>query len=307
MTYRDRIDLIVLGAIWGASFLFMRVAAPEFGPFALVELRVGIAALFLLVILLWRRGIRNLLPLALPLTIVGIASSALPFVLFAYATLSISAGTAAVLNATAPLFSALVGYVWLHDKLHPLQSAGLAVGFAGVVLLVWDRMAVNVEGAIVAAAACLVAALSYGVAVNFTKKKLGGVPALVNATGSQIAASLLLPLSAWYWPTKMPGAASWFSAAALGVVCTGIAFIMYFRLIARIGPSKAITVTYLVPVFGMLWGLIFLHEPISAGMVVACLVVFLGIALATGKRPAAAEPMQAQVTTGEESKPHLKG
>ncbi|HEX9853074.1 MAG TPA: DMT family transporter [Woeseiaceae bacterium] len=305
MTYRDRIELILLGAIWGASFLFMRVAAPEFGPFALVELRVGIAALFLLAILLWRRGIRKLLPLVLPLTIVGIASSALPFVLFAYATLSISAGTAAVLNATAPLFAALVGYAWLHEKLRPLQCVGLAVGFAGVVLLVWDRMSVNVEGAVAAAVACLVATLSYGVAVNFTKKKLAGVPALVNATGSQIAASLLLlPLAAVYWPAKLPGAASWYSAVALGVVCTGIAFVLYFRLIARIGPAKAITVTYLVPVFGMLWGLIFLHEPISAGMVAACLVVFFGIALATGKRPSAAAPVQAHlpVTSGDETK-----
>jgi drug/metabolite transporter (DMT)-like permease len=305
MTYRDRIELILLGAIWGASFLFMRVAAPEFGPFALVELRVGIAALFLLAILLWRRGIRKLLPLVLPLTIVGIVSSALPFVLFAYATLSISAGTAAVLNATAPLFAALVGYVWLHDKLRPLQCVGLAVGFAGVVLLVWDRMSVNVEGAVAAAAACLVATLCYGVAVNFTKKKLAGVPALVNATGSQIAASLLLlPMAAWYWPEELPGAASWYSAVALGVVCTGIAFVLYFRLIARIGPSKAITVTYLVPVFGMLWGLIFLHEPVSAGMVAACLVVFLGIALATSKRAAAAALVQAHppVITGDETK-----
>ena len=284
MTYRDRIELILLGAIWGASFLFMRVAAPEFGPFALVELRVGIAALFLLAILLWRRGIRNLLPLVLPLTVVGIANSALPFVLFAYATLSISAGTAAVLNATAPLFGALIGYVWIHDKLRPLQCVGLAVGFAGVVLLVWDRMSLDVEGTIAATAACLVATFSYGLAVNFTKKKLAGVSALVSATGSQIAASLLLlPLAAVYWPANVPGASSWYSAAALGVVCTGIAFVLYFRLIARLGPSKAITVTYLVPVFGMIWGLVFLHEPISAGMVAACLVVFFGIALATGK------------------------
>ncbi len=284
MTWRDRMELVLLGAIWGASFLFMRVAVPEFGPFALVELRVGIAALFLLAILIWRRGIRNLPPLVLPLTVVGITNSALPFVLFAFATLSISAGTAAVLNATAPLFGALVGYVWLHDKLRPIQYVGLAVGFAGVVLLVWDRMSLNVEGTIVAAAACLVATFCYGVAVNFTKKKLAGVSALVSATGSQIAASLLLlPLAAVYWPAKVPSATSWFSAAALGVVCTGIAFVMYFRLIARMGPAKAITVTYLVPVFGMIWGLVFLHEPISAGMVAACLVVFIGIALATGK------------------------
>ncbi|MCI0517675.1 MAG: DMT family transporter [Woeseiaceae bacterium] len=301
MTRRDLIELFLLGAIWGASFLFMRVATPEFGPFALVELRVAIAALFLLAILLWRGGVRNLLPLVLPLTLLGITSSALPFVLFAYATLSLSAGTAAVLNATAPLFGALVGYVWLRDKLRPLQCAGLALGFAGVVLLVWDRTSVNVEGAVVAAAACLVATLSYGVAANFTKKKLAGSPALANATGSQITAALLLllPLAVLYWPEDIPSAASWYSAAALGVLCTGIAFALYFRLIARIGPAKAITVTYLVPVFGMVWGLMFLHEPISAGMVAACLVVFLGVALATGKRPSAAVATQAPVTLGE--------
>lgn len=300
MTRRDLIELILLGAIWGGSFLFMRIAAPEFGPFALVELRVGIAALFLLAILLWRGGVRNLLPLVLPLTVLGITSSALPFVLFAYATLSVSAGTAAVLNATAPLFGALVGYVWLRDKLRPLQCVGLALGFAGVVLLVWDRMSVNVEGAVVAAAACLMATLSYGVAANFTKKKLAGSPALANATGSQVtAALLLLPLATLYWPDDMPSAASWYSAAALGVLCTGIAFALYFRLIARIGPAKAITVTYLVPVFGMLWGLVFLHEPITAGMAAACLVVFLGVALATGKKPSAAAATQAPVAAGE--------
>jgi drug/metabolite transporter (DMT)-like permease len=303
MSYRDRIEMLLLGAIWGASFLFMRIAAPEFGPFALVEIRVAIAALFLFAILLLRGGVRKLVPLVLPLTIVGIASSALPFVLFTYATLSISAGTAAVLNATAPLFGALVGYVWLQDKLRPLQCVGLAVGFAGVVILVWDRMSVIGEAAVVAAGACLIAALSYGVAVNFTKKKLAGVPAIVNATGSQIAASLLLlPLAAWFWPAEPPGPASWYSATALGIVCTGIAFVIYFRLIARIGPSRAITVTYLVPVFGMLWGLIFLHEPISAGMIAACGVVLFGIALATGKRPAVAAPVQAHapVTTPQE-------
>lgn len=299
MTRRDLIELVLLGAIWGASFLFMRIAAPEFGPVALVELRVGIAALFLLAILLWRGGASNLLPQAWPLTVLGITSSALPFVLFAYATLSVTAGTAAVLNATAPLFGALVGYAWLRDRLRPLQCVGLALGFAGVVLLVWDRTSVNVEGAVPAAAACLVATLCYGVAANFTKKKLAGLPALANATGSQIAASLLLlPLAVVYWPAEMPGAASWYSAAALGVLCTGIAFVMYFRLIARVGPAKAITVTYLVPVFGMIWGLVFLHEPITAGMIAACLVVFLGVALATGTAPAAA--VQAPVAAGKD-------
>ena len=283
MTHRDRLELILLGAIWGASFLFMRVAAPEFGPIALVELRVGIAALFLLGVLLWRGGVRKMLRLAGPMAVVGVTGSAFPFVLFAYATLTITAGTAAVGNATAPLFAALVGYLWLRDTLRPAQSLGLAVGFGGILVLLWDRIALGGEGAAYAIGACVVAALSYGVAVNYTKKRLSGVPALVNATGSQLAASLLLlPLAIMHWPAETPSTRSWYSAIGLGIICTGLAFILYFRLIARLGPAKAITVTYLVPVFGMLWGLVFLQESISTGMIAACVVIFLGVALTTG-------------------------
>jgi drug/metabolite transporter (DMT)-like permease len=293
MTHRDRLDLLLLAAIWGASFLFMRIAVPEFGALALVELRVTIAAAFLFAVLLWRGGVKDMLRLAIPLCVVGIFGSALPFVLFAYGTLTISAGTAAVVNATAPLFAAVVGYAWLRDRLRPVQSAGLALGFGGVLLLLWDRIALNIEGATWAIGACLAASLSYGIAVNYTKKRLTGVAPIINATGSQLAAALLLlPLSVTYWPRDAVSPRSWYSAIALGIVCTGVAFMLYFRLIARIGPSRAITVTYLIPVFGMLWGLVFLHEPISAGMLAACAVVVVGIALATGnfRRAAAQRP-----------------
>lgn len=283
MSYRDRMELVLLAALWGASFLFMRIAVPEFGAFALAELRVGIAALFLFIVLLWQGGAEKLLRHVVPLVVVGIFGSALPFVLFAYGTLTISAGTAAVVNATAPLFAALVGYMWLRDKLRPVQSIGLAVGFGGVLLLLWDRIAVNVDGAALATAACLVAALSYGIAVNFTKKKLTGVPPVVNAAGSQLAATLLLlPLAIAHWPQEPVSARSWYSAVALGVICTGVAFILYFRLIARVGPARAITVTYLIPVFGMFWGFTLLQERISMGMLAACAVILVGIALATG-------------------------
>ncbi|MDH4315465.1 MAG: DMT family transporter [Gammaproteobacteria bacterium] len=283
MTHVDRLELVLLAAIWGASFLFMRVATPEFGAFALVEIRVAIGALFLIAVLLWRGGGAELLRLAAPLTVVGIFGSAVPFVLFAYATLKITAGTAAVVNATAPLFAAVVGYLWLRDKLRPTQSLGLAIGFGGVLLLLWDRIALNVEGAAWAISACLVATLCYGVAVNYTKKNLTGVAPIVNAAGSQLAAAvLLLPLAMIYWPADQPSVRSWYSVTALGVLCTGVAFILYFRLIARIGPARAITTTYLIPVFGMLWGLVFLYEPISAGMIAACGIIIVGIALATG-------------------------
>ncbi|MGB5738301.1 MAG: DMT family transporter, partial [Woeseia sp.] len=150
MSNLDRLELVMLGAIWGASFLFMRIAVPEFGAFALVELRVSIGALFLLAVLIWQGGASQIPRLIVPLTVVGIFGAAVPFALFAYATLTISAGSASVINATAPLFTALVGYIWLRDKLRPVQSAGLAVGFAGVLLLLWDRIALNVEGAAVA-------------------------------------------------------------------------------------------------------------------------------------------------------------
>lgn len=284
MSNLDRLELVMLAAIWGASFLFMRVAVPEFGAFALVELRVSIGALFLLAVLVWQGGASQVPRLIVPLTVVGIFGAAIPFALFAYATLTISAGTASVINATAPLFTALVGYVWLRDRLRPVQSLGLAVGFAGVLLLLWDRIALNVEGATVAISACLLATFCYGIAVNYTKNNLTGVAPIVNAAGSQFTATLLLlPLAIAYWPAQAVSAQSWFSAIALGVICTGMAFLLYFRLIARIGPARAITVTYLIPVFGMVWGLIFLHEPISLGMMAACAVIIVGIALASGR------------------------
>lgn len=274
----------MLAAIWGASFLFMRIAVPEFGALALVELRASIGALLLLAVLLWQGGAREVPRLVVPLTVVGIFGSAVPFALFAYGTLTISAGTAAVINATAPLFTALVGYLWLRDTLRPVQSLGLAIGFGGVLLLLWDRIALNVEGAAIAIAACLVAALCYGIAVNYTKKRLTHVAPIVNAAGSQLAATvLLLPLAIMYWPEQAVSARAWYSAIALGLVCTGIAFILYFRLIAHIGPARAITVTYLIPVFGMAWGLVFLQEPVSLGMLAACGVIIAGIALANGQ------------------------
>jgi drug/metabolite transporter (DMT)-like permease len=290
MTNRDRLELLFLGIIWGASFLFMRVAAPEFGALALVEIRVAVAAVFLVAVLAWRRGMNHLSGAALPLTVVGLLSSALPFVLFAYATLSVTAGTAALLNASAPLFGALVAYAWLRDKLTPARVVGLAVGFGGIVLLAWDKLSVG-DGSTLAILAGLGASFSYGISVNYTKKKLGRVSPLAAATGSQIAAALLLlPLAVATWPSANPSLKSWLSVIALGMVGTGIANAFYFRLIARIGPARAIAVTYLVPVFGMLWGLIFLHEPVSASMLAACAVILLGTALATSGTAASARP-----------------
>src|SRR5688572_23302301 len=185
MTVRDVTDLVLLGAIWGASFLFMRVAVPEFGPIPLIAARVGIAAAFLLVILMKRGGSRALYANAAPLSILGAFNSAIPFTLFAFAVLSVTAGFAAVLNSTAPLFGAFVAFVWLRDRPSPTRIAGLIVGFVGVLVLVSGRLSMTAaDGGGVAVLAGLSAAFLYGVAANYAKRRLGGVDSLVIATGS---------------------------------------------------------------------------------------------------------------------------
>jgi drug/metabolite transporter (DMT)-like permease len=282
MTQRDRIALLVLGMLWGASFLFMRIAAPELGAVPVAEIRAGAAALMLLAILGLRGGLRGMSGKARALLTLGAINSALPFALFAFATIHITAGMAAVLNATAPMFGALVAHAWLRDRLTPLRVIGLVVGFAGIVVLFWDELSVT-SGATWAVVAALVASLSYGVGANYIRKRLGNVPPLAAATGSTIAATLLLlPLSVAQWPSGSPSLSSWASAIALGVLCTGPGYLLYFRLITRVGPAQAISVGYLFPVFGILWGFLFLGEPVTVDQVIVCAVILLGTGLASG-------------------------
>jgi len=283
LTLHDTLELLLLAAIWGASFLFMRVAAPEFGPIPLIATRVTVAAAFLLAGLAMRGGWRKLIRNGPKLLVLGPLTSAVPFSLFAYAVLSLTAGFASVLNATVPLFGALIAYVWLGDKLGPARVVGLAVGFAGVIVLVRDKLSFTSGGSGWAVLAGLGASVLYGVAASYTKKYLSSADPFINATGSQFAAALFLLIPAVvYWPAVNPSFVSWASAMALGVACTGVAFILFFRLIKRIGPAKAITVTYLIPVFGVLWGLLFLNEPVSADMLAGCAIILLGTGLASG-------------------------
>ena len=283
MHTRDVIDLITLGAIWGASFLFMRVAAPQFGAVPLIAARVAIAAGFLLVLMARRGGVDRLYRNAGRLTFLGAINSAIPFSLFAYAVLSVTAGFASVLNATAPLFGALVAFIWLRDRPAPMRIAGLIVGFLGVLVLVWGRLSVGGDGGGMAVLAGLSAAILYGISANYAKTQLSDVDPFVIATGTLIAATvLLLPLAILLWPQTPPSPASWVSAVLLGVFCTGIAYVLYFRLLSRVGPSKTLAVTYLIPAFGVLWGHLLLDEPITASMVVGCAVILLGTTLATG-------------------------
>src|SRR5262245_30824007 len=146
MTNRDRFELLILGVIWGAAFLFMRIAAPEFGAVALVEIRIAVAAVLLTAVLTWRNGLGGLRGTAATATTVGVLNSAFPMVLLTYATVFLTGGTVAVLVASAPLFGALVAYAWVNDKLTPTRILGLAVGFGGVLLLAWDKLGFHQAG-----------------------------------------------------------------------------------------------------------------------------------------------------------------
>ncbi|GAB3264512.1 DMT family transporter [Chitinimonas naiadis] len=283
MRSKDFLELVVLAALWGASFLFMRVAAPAFGPVALIFVRVLLATACLLPVLLWRAEGRAMLANWLPLTVVGLLNSALPFCLFAWASLSLSAGFTAVLNATTPLWGAVVAYVWLKTSLARSRVVGLVIGFLGVLVLVSDKISFKPGGDGLAVLAALIAPLSYGIAANYTKQKLAGVSPLLVATGSQLAASLLLlPLAILLWPAGPVPATAWGASVALAVACTAVAYFMYFRLIAHVGPSKAITVTFLIPLFAIIWGWLFLDEMLTRSMMLGGSIILLGTALAVG-------------------------
>jgi len=286
----DLAQWVLLAAIWGASFLFMRVAAPEFGAWALAALRVGGAALMLLPFV-WLAGHAGALRLHWKaVAVVGCLNSAIPFVLYNVASLSITAGLAAILNATTPLWGALVAWVLLGDRPGRWRAIGLAVGFIGVVWLAWDEAEfTSTHGRLAtgwAVLACLGATFCYGLAANLTQRHLAAAPPLANAAGSQVASTLALTApAAATWPAAGPSSPAWAAAAALAFLCSGVAYLLYFRLIARMGPARAITVTYLIPVFAVVWGALFLDETLTATMAGACLIIFVGTALASGLLP----------------------
>ena len=290
MRTRDVTELLALAALWGASFLFMRVSAPEFGPAALAALRCLGAALCLLPILLLQGHAGALRANWRALAWVGVTNSALPFVLYGVALLAINAGLSAIFNAATPLWAAAIGALWLHERLGATRVLGLAIGLAGVVGLAWDKAALTANehgvSAALAIAACLAATLLYGYSANYTKKRLAGVPPLAMAGGSQLSAALALAVPAWLQrPPALPGIAAWASLLLLAVLCTGAAYILYFRLIAHTGATTASTVTFLIPAFAAAFGWLFLDEHLSASMLVGGAVILVGTALAMGLWP----------------------
>lgn len=283
MRQRNLLDLLLLAAVWGGSFLFMRVAVKDFGPVALIELRVGLAALFLLPAAIWRGKLPLIARHWKALLVVGTLNAAVPFLLYAYAAQSLGAGFLSVANAVTPVWGAVVGWLWLKDKLPWMRSLGLLIGLVGIVVLVWDKLNFQAGGTGPAVLAAVSAPVFYGIAANWTKRFLTGVDALASATGSMIAASLvLLPLAISAWPEAPASMAAWISTILLAVVCTGAAYIVFFRLIANVGPTAAVSVTFLVPIFGVVWGAWFLDEVITPSIAVGAAIILVGTALALG-------------------------
>lgn len=265
----------------------MRLGAAEFGALPTAGLRVGIAALFLLPLLLLRGQWQALAKDWKKIFFMGMLNSGIPFALYAYALLSISTGLSSLLNATVPLFGALVAWLWLKDRPHGMKILGLLIGFVGVAMLAWGKASFKPNAAGFstgwAVLACLGACLCYGISASFTKRYLGGVPSLVIATGSQLGATLGLALpTLWFWPSQTPSSTAWLALLAVGVLCTGVAYVLFFRLIDKVGAAGSLTVTFLIPVFAVLYGVVFLGESVTAWMLLCGAVILLGTALSMG-------------------------
>jgi len=287
----DAVRLVALSAIWGSSFIFIRVIAPALGPILTVMTRVLIGGAILVAYCRivgldaeLRRHWRQY-------AVIGIVNSTLPFMLFAFAALYLPASYSVILNSTAPLFTALFAIPLLHERLTPVKVAGLLVGATGVALVSRAGPVVPDLRFWIAVAACLGATTCYALSSIYMKKYAAGAKPLAIAGWSQIFAALAL---APFMPFASTTAAVTPLLAAnvlmLAIFCSSIAYVLYYRLIADIGPTRALTMAFLMPAFGMLWGALFLDEPITLPMIAGCALIIGGATAVL--RPAPAKPRQ---------------
>ncbi len=311
---RDLAELLALAAIWGASFLFLRIASPLVGPLAVAAARVAGGALILLPLLCWRRELGGLRPLLPALLLSALLSYVLPFLGIGQAARTLPAGLMSILNATSPLWGALVGWWWAGERLDAARLGGLLMGVLGVGLLTADQHLLDGAVAHTAVALVLGSTLMYAIAVHQIRRQLSSLSPLATTTASMTAAACLLAVPAWWLgpmpaapemlPASLPGlstsvsslggqaltwsavpAIAWGAMAGLAVLCTALAYLLFYRLIARVGPTQALTVTFLIPVFGMLWGALFLQEQITPAMLGGTGVIVLGTLLSNRASP----------------------
>jgi len=279
----DLARLVALGAMWGGSYLFMRIAVPHLGPELMIELRVLVGGVLLLAFLHatglsldWRAHWRGWL-------FVAAVGTAIPFLLIAHAVRTIDASTGAILNALVPLFTTLVAAAWVRDPVTPAKAVGIALSIAGTAVLVGWTPVPMTPGELAAVGMMVAATILYGISIVFARVKLRASSPMGTSAGTLLlAAALLAPITPFAIDIAAIPAAAWLAVLALAVVSTTVAFIFFYRLIADIGPVKASTVTLLVPVFGMVWGVIFLGEPITPGRIAGCAIILAGCSLILG-------------------------
>jgi drug/metabolite transporter (DMT)-like permease len=283
MRTRDVVDLLLLSLLWGAAYLFMRSAVPAFGPAPLAFVRLSLATLMLTPLLLWRGGWPQLRAHPVALLVLGIPFTGIPFLLLAFASQHLTAGLVSVLNATSPLFAALVAHHLAKERLGRWRVLGLVVGLLGVVLLMWGGTAFKSNDGRLAVGAVLLGSVAWGFGSHHTRKRLGGVDAVAMTVGSLLAASLFLaPFALASWPQQTPPARAWMEVVFLGVASSGLGFLLYFRLLRRIGPVRAMSVTFLNPVVSVVAGALYLGEGVTLQMLGGGAVVLLGTALTLG-------------------------
>jgi drug/metabolite transporter (DMT)-like permease len=292
MNARQMGALLLLSALWGGSFLFIRIAAPILGPVVLIELRVLIAGVALLLYVLVTRSQLDLRARWRHYLVIGIINSAIPFTLIATAELHLTAGLAAILNATSPLFGAVVAALWIKEALTRQKVIGLLLGLLGVGVLVgWSPFPFS-ETLAVSVAASLAAAACYGIASVYTKVSVRGASSTAVATCSQVGAALvLLPFTFVAPPEHTPTPIVVLAVTALALLCTAVAYLLYFWLIEHAGPTRALTVTFLAPVFGVFWGVVLLREPVSLSTLLGFGIILAGTGFVTGALPIRKAPI----------------
>ena len=283
MGTRDLGALLLLSALWGASFIYIRVAVPALGPFVLVELRVGLAAVVLALCAAFVGRLPKLRSRWRQFALLGAVNVAIPFSLISAAEINLTASLAAILNSTTVMFTAVVAAVWMGDALTARKLVGVALGIVGVTVLVgWDPIAMNWAVAL-SVGAMLAASLAYALGSVYAKRTFADSPPLAIASGQLTAAAMLmLPLAAVSAPEQSPSTIVVLSVLGLALPSTAVAYMLYFRLIANVGPTSTSTVTLLVPLFGLLFGVVLLDEPVGVGTLGGLVLILSSVTLITG-------------------------
>ncbi len=279
----DTLLLITLAAIWGSSFIFMRATVEEFGPVALIAIRIIAAAIAMSFFLMSIKRRKEFIQHWRVLFIVGLASSSFSFMLLAFASLSLTGGTVSILNAMTPVFTALIAHFAMNTKMNKLQFIGMFISIFGLIFLVWDTVSWGIQSWLPALAG-MGAALLYGVSNNLSKKHLSDVSVFTSSSGSLVFSAIFMSI---LLPFNIPelnqvSSISWIYALILGVLCTAIAYMIHFKLIKNIGPTKAATVTFLIPIFSFIWGYLLLDELVTARMLGATVIILFGMSLVMG-------------------------